>query len=461
MALGRRKNERQQDFWVATTELPRSEGHVFYQKLNELLREAGFDEFVESLCEEHYHDTMGRPGIPPGTYFRMLMVGYFEGIGSQRGIAWRCADSLSLRVYLGVGPTEKTPDHSSMTRVRDRLPLKVHQSVFRFILQLASEKGLLKGKTVAVDATTLEANAAMKSIVRRDSGEDWQEYIKRLMLEAGEIEETDDPTAEEIARFDKKRKDKKVSNQDWESQTDSDSRIAKMKDGRTHLAYKAEHTIDLETELILSAEVYHADQSDGQTIGSSVTAAQDHLIQAEIDAQIAEVVADKGYHTNEVLSDLEFTEGLRTYIAEPKQTKRRNWKNKPDEQQQAFRNNHRRVKGDRGRALQRQRSERVERSFAHVCGSGGSRRAWLHGLEKVKKRHLMSAMTRNLGLVMRKLFGFGTAKSLQGHLGLAGSSCFAWIAILARVAFRVASRNRAREKTHREPFSSSGIALAD
>ena len=210
---------------------------------------------------------------------------------------------------------------------------------------MASEKGLLKGKTVAVDATTLEANAAMKSIVRRDTGEGWQAYLKGLMLEAGEI-----------------------------------------------------------------------------------------------DVEIEEVVADKGYHTNEVLTDLEFTEGLRTYIAEPKQTSRRNWKNKPDEQQQAFRNNHRRVKGDRGRALQRKRSERVERSFAHVCGSGGSRRAWLHGLEKVKKRHLMSAMTRNLGLVMRKLFGFGTAKSLQGQLGLADNSHIALAAIWAALTRWCASK---------------------
>jgi len=253
MALGRRKNERQQDFWVATGDLPRSEGHVFYQKLNKLLREAGFDEFVETLCEPHYHDTMGRPGIPPGTYFRMTLVGYFEGIGSQRGIAWRCADSLSLREFLSVALTEDTPDHSSLTRVRDRLPLSVHQQVFQFVLQVADEKGLLKGKTVAVDATTLEANAAMKSIVRRDTGEDWQEYIKRLMQEAGEIEEGDEPTVEEIARFDRKRKDKKTSNLEWQSTTDPDSRITKMKDGRTHLAYKAEHAIDLETELILAA----------------------------------------------------------------------------------------------------------------------------------------------------------------------------------------------------------------
>lgn len=234
MAIGRRKSERQRDFWVAEEDLPKSEGHAFYRKLNELLRVAGFDKHVESLCEEYYHDTMGRPGIPPSTYFRMLMVGYFEGIGSQRGIAWRCADSLSLRDYLGIGLTENTPDHSSMTRVRDRLPYDVYESIFQWVMKLASEKGLLKGKTVAVDATTLEANAAMKSIVRHDSGEDWKAYIKGLMLEVGEIEETDDPTAEEIARFDRKRKDKKVSNEDWESKTDPESRIAKMKDaGRT------------------------------------------------------------------------------------------------------------------------------------------------------------------------------------------------------------------------------------
>ena len=429
MALGRRKHERQQDFWVATEHLPRSEGHVFYSKLNKLLAEAGFDAFVETLAEEHYHKRMGRPGIPPGIYFRMLLIGYFEGIGSQRGIAWRCADSLSLREFLGVPLTEDTPDHSSLTRVRDRLPLEVHLAVFQFVLQVADEKGLLKGKTVAVDATTLEANAAMKSIVRRDSGEDWQEYVKRLMLEAGEIEDGDEPSAEEIARFDRKRKDKKVSNQDWQSTSDPASRITKMKDGRTHLAYKAEHAIDVDTELILAAEIYPADQADGETIGPSVSAAQDNLIQADSDANIEEVVADKGYHKNETLAELEFTEGLRTYVAVPKQTQRRNWKNKPAEQRQAVTNNRRRTKGKRGRELQRKRSERVERSFAHVCETGGSRRTWLCGIEKVRKRYLMSAMARNLGLVMRRLFGFGTARSLQAEGDLADTLYFAWLAM--------------------------------
>lgn len=430
MALGRHRKERQQDFWVATAELPRSEGHVFYRKLNSLLREAGFDEYVESLCEPYYHNTMGRPGIPPGVYFRMLLVGYFEGIGSQRGIAWRCGDSLSLREFLGIGLTEETPDHSSLTRVRDRLPLEVHTAVFQFVLQVAGTKGLLKGKTVAVDATTLEANAAMKSIVRRDTGEDWNAYIKRLMQEAGEIEEGGEPSAEEIARFDKKRKDKKVSNQEWQSKTDPDSRITKMKDSRTHLAYKAEHTIDLDTELILAAEVYHADEADADTIGPSISAAQDNVIAAESDANIKEAVADKGYYKNETVGDLEFTEGLRTYVAEPKFKDRRNWKNKPEEERRAVMNNRRRTKGKRGRALQRKRSERVERSFAHVCETGGSRRTWLWGIDKVRKRYLMSAMARNLGLVMRHLFGFGTARSLQAEGDLAEGLYFALIDIL-------------------------------
>lgn len=433
MAIGRRKQQHQEDFWIAVNDLPRSEGHVFYGKLNQLLREAGFDQHVESLCEPYYHDRMGRPGIPPGVYFRMLLVGYFEGIGSQRGIAWRCADSLSLRDFLGVRLGRETPDHSSLTRTRDRLPHSVHAAVFQFVLRVADEKGLLKGKTVGVDATTLEADAAMKSIVRRDTGEDWQEYVQRLMQEAGQLEEGQQASAEEIARFDRQRKDKKVSNDEWRSETDSDSRITKMKDGRTHLAYKAEHLVDLDTELILAAEVYHADAADVDTIGPTISQAQDNLLSAESDAEIEEAVADKGYSANETLAELEFTEGLRTYIVEPKRAQRRNWKNKPDEERRAVTNNRRRVRGERGRSLQRQRSEKVERSFAHVCETGGSRRTWLRGIEKVRKRYLMSAMARNLGLILRALFGVGTARSLQGEGGLADALYLALIHALSAV----------------------------
>jgi transposase len=415
MALGKHREE-QQEMWVATTSLPKSVGHVFYRKLNRLLAEADFDRTVEKMCESCYHAHLGRPSIPPGVYFRMLLVGYYEGIGSQRGIAWRCADSLSLREFLGVPLTEDTPDHSSLTRVRDRLPLEAHAAVFQWVLALAAEKKLLPGKTVAVDATTLEADAAMKSIVRRDTGEDWNEYLRRLMKEREGVE---NPTDEEIRRFDKQRKDKRVSNEEWVSATDPDSRITKMKDGTTHLAYKAEHVVDLKTELVLAASIRHADEGDADTMVDSVVEARVNLSEAGIDAEIEEAVADKGYHATDTI-ELAESVNVRTYIPERKikGDGRRNWQDVPEEKRRAFLNNRRRVRGARSKRLQRLRSELVERSFAHVCDTGGARRSWLHGIEKVQKRYLIAAVARNLGLVMRKLFGIGTPRGLQAEGGL-------------------------------------------
>ncbi len=424
MALGKRRDE-QQEMWVATTSLPKSEGHVFYRKLNRVLAEARFDRTVEEICEPHYHSHLGRPSIPPGVYFRMLLVGYYEGLGSQRGIAWRCGDSLSLREFLGIPLTEDTPDHSSLTRVRDRLPLEVHMTVFQWVLKLAAEKGLLRGKTVAVDATTLEADAAMKSIVRRDTGEDWKAYLRRLMQEQEGVE---NPSDEDLRRFDRQRKDKRVSNEEWMSKTDPASRIAKMKDGRTHLAYKAEHVVDLETELVLAAPIYHADEADGDTMVDSVMEAQTNLSEAGIDVEIGEAVADKGYHATDTLELADWL-GIRTYIPERKIKGKRNWRDVPEEKRRAVLNNRRRVRGARSKRLQRLRSERVERSFAHVCDTGGARRSWLCGIEKVQKRYLVAAVARNLGLVMRKVFGMGTARSLQAAGGLVCLVLFAWFHI--------------------------------
>ena len=421
MALGKRSDE-QQEMWVATTSLPKSEGHVFYRKLNRLLAEADFDRTVEKICGPYYHDHVGRPSIPPGVYFRMLLVGYFEGIGSQRGIAWRCGDSLSLREFLGVPLTEETPDHSSLTRVRDRLPLEVHTAVFQLVLKITAEKGLLEGKTVAVDSTTLEANAAMKSIVRRDTGEDWNEYLRRLIKEREGVE---NPTDEELRRFDRRRKDKRVSNEEWMSPTDGDSRIAKMKDGRTHLAYKAEHVVNLETEVVLAAPIYHADYGDADTLVDSVVEARVNLSEAGIDVEIEEGVADKGYHSTDTL-ELADSLGIRTYIPERKTKGNRKWRDVPEEKRLAVINNRRRIRGARSKRLQRLRSERVERSFAHVCDTGGARRSWLCGLMKVQKRYLIAAVAHNLGLVMRKLFGMGTPRGLQAEGGLVSSVCFAW-----------------------------------
>ena len=419
MALGKRREE-QQEMWVATTSLPKSVGHIFYRKLNRLLADADFDRMAEQMCEPYYHASLGRPSIPPGVYFRMLLVGYYEGIGSQRGIAWRCGDSLSLREFLGVPLTEETPDHSSLTRVRDRLPLDVHVAVFQWVLTLAAEKGLLPSKTVAVDSTTLEANAAMKSIVRRDTGEDWKEYLRRLLKEQQGIE---NPTDEELRRFDKQRKDKRVSNEEWMSKTDPDSRITKMKDGCTHLAYKAEHVVDLKTELVVAASIRPADEGDVDTMVDSIVEARVNLSEAGVDVEIEEAVADKGYHATDTI-ELAESLGVRTYIPERKIKGKRNWRDVPEEKRRAVLSNRRRVRGARSKRLQRLRSELVERSFAHVCGTGGARRSWLHGIENVQKRYLLAAVARNLGLVMRKLFGIGTPRGLQAEGGLAMFTLF-------------------------------------
>lgn len=428
MALGKRRAE-QQEMWVATTSLPKSEGHTFYRKLNQLLAEAGFDHTVEKICTPHYHNQLGRPSIPPGVYFRMLLVGYFEGIGSQRGIAWRCGDSLSLREFLGIPLTEETPDHSSLTRVRDRLPLDVHTAIFQLVLQLVAERGLLKGKTVAVDSTTLEANAAMKSIVRRETGEDWNDYLRRLLKEQQGIE---NPTDEELRRFDRQRKDKRVSNEEWMSPTDPDSRIARMKDGRTHLAYKAEHVVDLQTEVVLAVPIYHADHGDGDTMVDSVMEAQTNLSEAGVDVEIEEAVGDKGYHATDTL-ELADSLNIRTYIPEPKRNGKRNWRKVSEEKRRAVINNRRRTRCARSKRLQRLRSERVERSFAHICETGGARRSWLCGIEKVQKRYLIAAVARNLGLVMRELFGMGTARGLQTEGGLVSVVLFTWLHIHAGI----------------------------
>lgn len=418
MALGRRKGEQQDELFIMAEDLPKAPGHIFYRKLNAILREAGFDRWVEDLCRPYYAETQGRPGIPPGTYFRMVLIGYFEGIGSQRGIAWRCSDSLSLRDFLGIPLTEESPDHSSLSVIRDRLPLEVHRQVFTWVLRLLEEKKLVKGKTVGVDSTTLEANAAMKSIVRRDTGDDYETYVKQLMAKEG-IEE---PTSDEVRRFDQQRKDKKVSNEEWVSETDPAARITKMKDGTTHLAYKAEHVVDLETNAILAAEIYAGDRADSQTLEDSVNHAQTNLNEAKTGAQIQDVAADKGYHATEQLTALAEHTPYRTYIPEPELKHNRRWTDKPAEQKAAVYANRRRMNGKRGKQMQRQRSEFVERTFAHVCETGGARRTWLRGMEKVQKRYLLAAAAHNIGVLMRKLFQMGTPRGLQEYVDDLGRS---------------------------------------
>jgi transposase len=433
MAMGKQK-PRQESLFITTDQLAQSPGHPFYQRLNTLLAEAGFDRWVEQRCRRYYEqdEPRGRKSIPPGVYFRMLFIGYFEGLDSQRGIAWRCADSLALRQFLGVPLGEGTPDHSTLTNTRKRLPPEVFTEVFQFVLSIAAEKKLLSGKTVGVDSTTLEANAAMKSIVRKDTGEDWKEYVTRLMREGGVIEPEREPTDEEIRRYDKKRTDKKVSNAEWESSTDADARITKMKDGRTHLAYKAEHVVDLKSDLVLAAEISPADHADTATLADSLVAAQINLREAGSDATIEEAAADKGYHAADTIEMCDFLE-VRTYIPEPRRPHPSRWADKLDEHRRAVLNNRRRVRRAKSKALQRRRSEVVERTFAHICDTGGARRSWLRGLVDVSKRYLMAAAVHNLGRLMRLLSGIGKPKGLQGEGGLAALArlLMAWLTSIA------------------------------
>ena len=430
MALGRRPTDHQGELFVTSADLPRSAGHPFYDRLNRLLAGHGFDAYVEDLCRPYYADGQGRPGIPPGVYFRMLFVGYFEGIDSQRGIAWRCADSLALRSFLGTPLTEATPEHSSLTRVRQRLPEGVHEAVFEWVLRLAGEHELLTGSAVGVDATTLEANAAMKAIVRKDTGEDYPDYLRRLAREAG----LEDPTAEELRRFDKKRPDKTCSNAEWESPADPDARITQMKDGRTHLAYKAEHVVQLQSEIVLGVAIHPADQGDPVALVDSVMIAERRLRAAGSDLEIEEVAADKGYHK---AAELEVADalGVRTYIPEPKRPRaKRGRSTLTAAQRRAVRLNRQRVRRPHGRQLQRLRSERVERSFAHVCDTGGGRRSWLRGFVNVTKRYLVHVAAHNLAVVLRALFGVGKPRALQGQVGLCAAvfALVAWLAVPAQ-----------------------------
>lgn len=418
--MGIREAE-QPPLWIATSDLPTSPGHPFYTRLNAILDEAGFDVFVERECERYYAPVMGRPSLAPGRYFRALLVGYFEGLDAERAIAWRTADSLAVRSFLRLGLEDGTPDHSTISRTRRLIDVETHRAVFTWVQQRLVAVGLLKGKTIGVDATTLEANAAMRSIVRRDTGETYEAFLTRLADASG----IKTPTREALARFDRRRK-KKTSNVDWTNPHDPDAKIAKMKDGRTHLAHKAEHAVDLETGAIVAVTLQGADQGDTTTISKTVVAAADQGedAQAYVKAPqpLEEIVADKGYHSNQTMVDLQAV-GLRSYISEPDRG-RRDWSEAPDAQAPVYANR-RRKRGKRGKALLRLRAELVERSFAHVYDTGGMRRTHLRRHDNILKRLLIHAGGFNLGLVMRHLFGVGKPRRLQGAIaaGVAALAC--------------------------------------
>lgn len=412
MSVGRQE-ERQRDLLLSWDELPRSQGHPFYDKLQAVLRDAGFDYYVEGLCQTHYSSkSRGRKSLPPGRYFRMHLVGYFEGLDSERGIEWRCADSLSLREFLLLESRERVPDHSWLSRTRSRLPLEVHDEVFTWVLQRLAEHGLIKGDRVGVDASTMEANAALRNIVRRDTGEDYREMLKRLAAESG----IETPTAEDLIRFDRNRKGKKLSNEDWQSGTDPDAKIAKLKDGRTHLAYKPEHAVDLDTGAIIAAPIHEADQGDIKTLPTTLEAAEKNLTAIGQDPHPddpSELIANKGYHNRDTLKELH--DSLwKTRISEPKPKGILRWKGDDDAKRAVYANRQRLLSGT-AKAAFKLRAEIVERSFALALDRGGMRRAHLRGRDNIQKRYLIHIAGHNLGLIMRLLTGSGTPKRWAGR----------------------------------------------
>lgn len=477
MAMGRRKKQQEQMFLPPA----RGGGHRFYEAVAKLLDEAGFDEKVEAFCAPHYakDDKPGRPSIAPGLYFRMLLIGYFEGIGSERGIAWRCADSMSLREFLNLPSHVSVPDSSTVSRTRRRLPPDVFESLFRLMLTIIEQQGLFKGKVRGVDSTYLQADASMRSIVRKETGEDYREYIKRVTAEetvlpaaatpdplsstpntdaaasedsaatatvAAPVPAADDNngdddveaeandaetalpqrpvSAEEAVRHDRKRT-KSTSNKDWESPTDVDARIARMKNGTTRLAYKAEHVVDMETGAILAAEVFKGNEHDTATLEASLSAAEKNLAAIGCGASsdknlgeswhqqpIAEVVTDKGYHKASLLLALLLL-GYRTFIPEKKQHGERTFVDKGgDDARKAFHANRARTKRAKGKKHQRKRGEILERPNQHLYDRGDLRDLTVTGQLNVQKRVLAQAAAFNLGLVMRKMLGAGTPRWL-------------------------------------------------
>jgi len=430
--LGKRR-QKQASFWVETSQLQARGQHPFYSRLNEILDRAKFDSYAERICRKYYATTMGRPSIAPGVYFRCFLMGYFEGIDSERGIAYRVSDSLSLREFLGLSWEEQTPDHSTLSKTRRLMNLGTHEAVFRWVLKRLAAEGLLSGKNLGVDATTLEANAALKSIVRRDNGASYDEHVTELMKAEGQEE----PTPAQRQRFDRKRK-KSLSNRDWVNPHDREARITKMKDGRTHLAYKAEHAVDLETGAVVALTVQPGDRGDTASMPATLAEAGCAVTEmagqaARVDAVgavetvsevgVERVVADKGYHSKQALQDLAEV-GVRTVIAEPER-KRQKWSGQSAAQAAVY-TNRRRLDTKAAKALLRRRGELIERSFAHMYDTGGMRRVHLRGKNNIAKRALIHAAAFNLSLILRQMLGVGTARQAAD---LFAALCFAFLTL--------------------------------
>ena len=427
--------EEQGEFWIekGSVKMPRTAG--FYGRLDQTLVEMGFAEKVWAACEAAYRERGkgGRPGIDPVVYFKMLMVGFFENLPSERAIAARCEDSLSIRRFLGYGLEERTPEHSSLTVIRQRLGAEAYQRVFVIVLEALRGHGLLKGRHLGIDSSVIEANASLRSLVHRNTEQCYWEYVKKLAQEAG----IDPGDAEAVRRFDKQRPGRRTSNKDWKNPHDPDAKIGRTKDGACDMIYKPEVVSDLESGAIVAAEVLPGDQADtmelSERVGSAVATIHEANHQAGRSAKVQSITADKGYFAAEQIESMQDRE-LRTIIGD-RQAHRRRKENYTPQQWKAIQAARRSIQSDSGKALLKKRGMHLERSFEHVLDEGGLRRATLRGSENLTKRYRMAAACYNLSLLLRALCGIGTAKQWAAK---AGSSILwliyrAWNIVMASI----------------------------
>jgi transposase len=406
----RKATDPQSTLWIPASELPVSAANAFYQRLDAELTKLKFGKQVREVCAPYYKDMPGaggRPGIDPEVYMKMLMIGFFEGLPSERAIATRCADSLAIREFLHFGITESTPHHSSLSVIRKRLGAEVFEQVFGLVLKALKEAKLLRGKQLGMDASVMEANAALRSLVNRLTGEEYAAYV-RALAEAEGIDPTDEAA---VRRFDKNRPGRRTSNDEWQNPHDPDAKVGRTKRGSTRMIYKPEHVVDLETGAILDADVRPGDEHDTENLTGRILEAEQRINRALEEPENTEraqsVTADKGYFKADEVADLQEI-GIETNIADPIENRR--FDKLAPSVRAAVEAAVATVTGCSGRVLQRLRAELVERTFHHVLDCGGARRTTLRGRENIRKRYLIQAACANLSLLMRHLGQAGTPK---------------------------------------------------
>jgi hypothetical protein len=407
----RERSAKQQELWIVAGELPPATPDQFYRRIDRTLARIGFAQDVWTICEPAYADPSrgGRPGIDPVVYLKMLMVGFFENLPSERAIASRCADSLSIRGFLHYSLTEATPDHSSLSIIRQRLSTEQLGAIHGVLLRALHEHGLLRGRKLGIDSSVIEANASLRALEQRNTAESYWDYVRKLAAEAG-VDPTD-PKA--VRRFDKQREGRKTSNQDWQNPHDPAAKVGRTKHGATDMLYKPEHVVDLESGAIVQVEVRAGDAGDNdarlaERVMSAVDTLSAVLPEMPLEKLGEELCGDEGYFALGPIGELQAC-GVRTVISDP-QAQRRNRAKASPEQRTVLRRAQRATTSASGKALLRKRGEHLERSFCHVLDHGGLRRTTLRGTENLQKRYVVGALTYNLSLLLRTLCGLGTPK---------------------------------------------------